>query len=92
MSDCAKPNISREIMQRLKSLDDLPHFPDALMRLEQALIENEDLPMQNIVQLVAQDPRLVAGLIEMANSAKYMTSKTVTDVSDAVTIIGLKLV
>ncbi|WP_321326789.1 HDOD domain-containing protein [Thiomicrorhabdus sp.] len=90
MSESTKPNISKEIMQRLKSLDDLPHFPDALMRLEQALTENEDLPMQDITQLVAQDPRLVAGLIEMANSAKYMSGSKVTDLSDAVTMIGLK--
>jgi len=90
MSESVKPNISREIMQRLKSIDDLPHFPDALMKLEQALVANENLPMEKIVQLIAQDPRLVAGLINMANSAKYTTGKEVNDLSDAVTRIGLK--
>lgn len=90
MAEDVKPNISKEIMERLKSLDELPYFPDALMRLEQALNENENLPMENIVQLIAQDPRLVAGLIKMANSAKYMTGNEVNDLADAVTIIGLK--
>ena len=90
MAEDVKPNISKEIMDRLKSLDELPHFPDALMRLEHALIKNENLPMREIVQLIAQDPRLVAGLIDMANSAKYMTGQEVNHLADAVTVIGLK--
>lgn len=90
MSEEVKPNISKEIMDRLKSLDELPHFPDALIRLEKAISEDEYLPMDNIVQLIAQDPRLVAGLIQMANSAKYMTGQEVTDLAEAVTVIGLK--
>ncbi|MDX1352705.1 MAG: HDOD domain-containing protein, partial [Thiomicrorhabdus sp.] len=37
-----------------------------------------------------QDPRLVAGLIKMANSAKYMTGQVVNDLADAVRVIGIK--
>jgi putative nucleotidyltransferase with HDIG domain len=82
------PNVSKLIIERLQTLDDLPHFPDALMKLERILSSGEPLHLDDLVQLVAKDFRLAAGLIEVVNSAKYWSGKQVTDLSEAVSRIG----
>lgn len=90
MNDAAKPNVSKAIMDRLKALDDLPHFPDALVKLEQTLATDETVQIGDLVQLIAQDPRLAAGLIGVVNSAKYTTGMPISDLSEAIVRIGIK--
>ncbi|MGM0541279.1 MAG: HDOD domain-containing protein [Pseudomonadota bacterium] len=85
-----KPNVSKVILERLHSLENLPHFPDALIKLERELSTNENIKAEEIVQLIAQDPRLVAGLIGMVNTAKYTTGNHVSDLAEAVSRVGLK--
>lgn len=90
MSDETKPNVSKEILERLKSLDNLPHFPEALIKLDRAIATDENIQIEGVADLVAQDPRMVAGLIELANSAKYSMGTKVHDLSDAITKIGFR--
>lgn len=85
-----KPNVSKAIVDRLKSLDDLPHFPEALMQLERLLAKDDKVDMEQVVQTVAKDPRLAAGLIGVVNTAKYSMGKKITDLSEAMTRIGLQ--
>ena len=85
----AKPNVSKAIIDRLKALDDLPHFPDALVKLERAVASDEPLEIQDIVQLIAQDPRLAAGLIGVVNTAKYTTGVPISDLSEAIVRVGI---
>ncbi|MDX1346775.1 MAG: HDOD domain-containing protein [Thiomicrorhabdus chilensis] len=87
-TEIKKPNVSKVIIERLHALDDLPHFPDALMKLERLLASGEDIHINDLVQLIAQDPRLAAGLIGVVNTAKYSMGTKVTDLSEAVTRIG----
>ncbi|WEJ61959.1 HDOD domain-containing protein [Thiomicrorhabdus lithotrophica] len=84
-----KPNVSKGIIDRLKALDDLPHFPDALVKLERAVASDEPLEVQDIVQLIAQDPRLAAGLIGVVNTAKYTTGVPISDLSEAIVRVGI---
>ncbi|BCN93779.1 hypothetical protein THMIRHAM_15640 [Thiomicrorhabdus immobilis] len=88
MSNVATPNPSKEILERLKSLDALPHFPEALMKLERAIASDSNISVDDIVSLVAQDPRMVTRLIELANSARYSMGNKVTALSDAIVLIG----
>ncbi|WP_019555845.1 HDOD domain-containing protein [Thiomicrorhabdus arctica] len=85
-----KPNISKAILERLQSLEDLPHFPDALIKLEYVLSTDENIKIDEIVQLIVQDPRLVAGLIGVVNTAKYTTGNHITDLAEAISRVGLK--
>ena len=85
----AKPNVSKGIIDRLKALDDLPHFPDALVKLERAVASDVPLEIQDIVQLIAQDPRLAAGLIGVVNTAKYTTGTPISDLSEAIVRVGI---
>ncbi|MDG6778417.1 HDOD domain-containing protein [Thiomicrorhabdus sp. zzn3] len=83
-----KPNVSKAIIERLQALDDLPHFPDALMKLERLIASGEDVHVDDVVQLIALDPRLAAGLIGVVNTAKYSMGKKISDLSEAVMRIG----
>jgi len=83
-----KPNVSRVIMERLKALDDLPHFPDALMKIEQLLSSDEEVFIDDLSTLVAQDPRLTAGVIGVVNSAKYSPGYDISDIGEAVNRLG----
>ena len=85
-----KPNVSKVIIDRLRALDDLPHFPEALMQLEKLLASGESVHMDEMVQVIAKDPRLAAGLIGVVNTAKYSMGTKTTDLPDAMMRIGLQ--
>ncbi len=86
-----KPNVSKVILERLQSLEDLPHFPDALIKLERLLSTDDsvNVNVDEVVQLIAQDSRLVAGLIGVVNTPKYTTGTKITDLNSAVIRVGL---
>lgn len=90
MEEAKGSNASVEILERLKSLDNLPHFPETLLKLEREVAHNDDISIEEVADLVAQDARLVAGLIRLANSAKYSMGQETNDLKDAITRIGLK--
>lgn len=90
MSEAPKANVSKVILQRLKMLDDLPHFPAALMKLEQMLSSSEDVHLSEVAALVAQDPRLTAGIIGVVNSARYSPGYEITNIEEAVQRLGTK--
>lgn len=83
-----KPNVSRVILERLKVLDDLPRFPNALMKLEQMLSSDKELHLEDVAALVAQDPRLTAGIIGAVNSARYSPGYHITNIEEAVQRLG----
>lgn len=85
-----KPNVSKAIIDRLKALDDLPHFPEALMQLEKLLASGEVVHMDQVAQVIAKDPRLAAGLIGVVNTAKYSVGTNITDLPEAMMRIGLQ--
>lgn len=86
----SKASISSKVMERLKALDDLPHFPSALSNLER-LIAKEQVPeVHDLEQVIIKDPRLTAGLIGVANTAKYAAGRKVTELKEAISLIGIK--
>lgn len=89
-TEIAQPLVGKAILERLKDLDDLPHFPDALVKLEYALTHDTELKIQDVVHLIALDPRLAAGLIGMVNTAKYSMGTQISDLSEAIVRIGIK--
>jgi len=91
MSEQAKkPHVSKVIVDRLKTLDDLPHFPEALMQLEKLLSSEDEAHMSQVVPLIAKDPRLAAGLIGVVNTAKYSMGSKITDLTEALVRIGVQ--
>ena len=84
------PSVSKVILERLKAVDNLPHFPAALVKLERELSTNQDITVDQIVNLVAQDPSLAAGIIAVVNTAKYTTGSQISDLADAVVRVGVQ--
>ena len=90
MEETKNTNVSVEILERLKSLDNLPHFPETLLKIDREIANNPEITTEEIVDMVAQDSRLVAGLIQLANSAKYSFGQEIHDLNEAVVRIGFK--
>jgi len=78
--------LSEEIAQ---NINNLPPFPENILRI-QKLIDNPDSDIPIIARHIAMDPALTADLLKIVNSAQYMLSKKVDNITDAVKMIGIK--
>jgi putative nucleotidyltransferase with HDIG domain len=77
--------LSNEIVQ---NIDSLPQFPENVL-LIQKLINDPASDMPMIARQISMDPALTADLLKIVNSAQYMLSKKVDNISDAVKMIGI---
>lgn len=78
-----------EVRQAVAAIDALP-TPPAAHRALVALAGAPDVVVDDVVELVATDPAVVAKLLQWANSA-FTDGRPVTDVRTAVTRIGLSV-
>ena len=72
----------------VNSVNDLPTFPEYIAEIQQ-LCEREDASINEISKKISIDPSLVASVLKLSNSASFITSKKVENISEAVKIIGL---
>jgi HD-like signal output (HDOD) protein len=71
-----------------KGTVNLPSFPDVVMRIRKALAE-PNVRLSEIVKIVGTEPRLVARLLQVANSAAFNPAgKHLTDLRAAITRLG----
>ncbi|MCL2212141.1 MAG: HDOD domain-containing protein [Treponema sp.] len=82
-------NMSALSEQIVDSINSLPQFPENIM-LVQKLINDPTSDMPMIARQISMDPALTADLLKMVNSAQYMLSKKVDNISEAVKMIGIK--
>jgi len=73
----------------VESINSLPQFPENVL-LVQKLINDPDSDMPVIARQISMDPALTADLLKIVNSAQYMLSKKVDNISEAVKMIGIK--
>ena len=71
------------------NINTLPHFPENILNI-QALIKDPDSEMTDIARQISMDPALTADLLKIVNSAHYMLSKKVDNISDAVRMVGIR--
>jgi len=71
------------------SINSLPQFPENILQV-QKLINDPSSDMPSIARQISMDPALTADLLKMVNSAQYMLSKKVDNISEAVKMIGIK--
>jgi HD-like signal output (HDOD) protein/ActR/RegA family two-component response regulator len=69
------------------ALGDLPALPRIYDGLTQALSE-PDASLQKIAEIVAQDVGISAKILQLANSAFFGVSKSVTNIQNAVSYLG----
>ena len=82
-------NISVLSGEIVDSINSLPQFPENIM-LVQKLIADPDSDMSTIARQISMDPALTADLLKIVNSAQYMLSKKVDNISEAVRMVGIK--
>jgi putative nucleotidyltransferase with HDIG domain len=73
----------------VENVNSLPQFPENILRVQQLIADpKSDMPM--IARQISTDPALTADLIKVVNSAQYMLSKKVDNISEAVKMLGIK--
>jgi putative nucleotidyltransferase with HDIG domain len=73
----------------VENINSLPMFPENIM-LVQKLIADPKSDMPVIAKQISMDPALTADLLKIVNSAQYMLSKKVDNISEAVKMVGMK--
>jgi putative nucleotidyltransferase with HDIG domain len=82
-------NISELSGKIVENINSLPQFPENIMVI-QKLINDPDSDMPSIARQISMDPALTADLLKIVNSAQYMLSKKVDNISEAVKMVGIK--
>jgi putative nucleotidyltransferase with HDIG domain len=72
----------------VKNINALPQFPENIL-LVQKLISDPNSDMPIIARQISMDPALTGDLLKIVNSAQYMLSKKVDNISDAVKMVGI---
>ncbi len=75
-----------ELIQRT---DTLPPAPEVLPKLVK-IMKDPDTDANDIVQLISTDAAIMAGVLKLSNSGAYSPPSPVTDLQDAVAMLGIK--
>ena len=71
---------------------ELPAFPEAVLRIQQAL-QSADTDTADIVRILSSEPALAARLLRIANSAEFRRADTeITDLRKAISRMGFNMV
>ncbi len=72
-----------------QAIEDIPTFPETLIELQEKIAQ-PDLPIAQIADMVKRDAGLAALVLKTVNSATFMRLKQVTDLTEAISFIGIK--
>jgi len=78
--------LSNTIVDKVNSL---PKFPENIITL-QKLIDDPRSEIAAIGRQISMDPALTADLLKIVNSAQYMLTKKVNNISEAVRMVGMR--
>ena len=73
------------------AIQSLPPFPAVALQL-MSLLDDDDVPMKQVVNLLRVDPALSAEILRVSNSALYGLSRRIDNVSHAVVVLGSETV
>jgi putative nucleotidyltransferase with HDIG domain len=74
----------------LRVVRQLPTIPAVVVELQKALAQ-PNVSVAQVERLIRTDPALSANVLRFANSAAFGLSRKVTDISQAVTLVGFKV-
>lgn len=80
-----------KIQQVIGEIKSLPAAPRVYMQIN-ALIRDESADMQRISSVIAQEPALVAKILQLTNTSFFANAKHVESLTEAITRLGLELV
>ncbi len=77
------------LSELVKNTKALPPAPEILPKLV-AIMQNYDTDSSEIVSLINTDPSTVTGVLKLANSSLYASSNPITELSEAVSLLGIR--
>lgn len=73
----------------IEEVNQLPTFPENIVKLRD-LCRNPESSIDSITEIIQKDPVLTAEVVKISNTSKFLTSRRVYNVNDALLTIGLK--
>lgn len=89
VSNQTKNEIAIIASEFLKTIDNLPQFPQNITRLNK-LISDPDSKLSDIAMQISNDVTLTAELLKLVNSAAFALSAPCANIADAIKYIGLR--
>lgn len=81
------PEAFERFYRLITERDEVPAIPEVAHRL-MAIINKETTTIRDLVTLITRDPSLAARVLRLANSAFFALPRPVTDLAQAVTLLG----
>jgi len=82
---------SAEVIDALVDLKRLPSFSNTLAEFDRLANQSNGAHVEEVTRLLQSDPRMMAGVIRTANTARYARGgRKVTQLSEAVGLLGVK--
>jgi len=79
----------KEIIEKLSSIPDLPTLPQVATRLQEE-VASPKASAGTISEIIREDPAISIKALKVANSPLYGLGRKVTDMRDAVRVLGFK--
>jgi HD-like signal output (HDOD) protein len=79
------------IQRKIEQITNLPTLPQIVVRILQ-IINDPATSAKEIAHAVSQDPPLSAKILRLANSAFYGMPRSVTSISNAIVLLGTKVI
>jgi HD-like signal output (HDOD) protein len=86
-----KMPITEQLKDRIRHMANLPTLPQVASYLMQT-VNDPHTSINDVALVVAQDLSLSAKILRLANSAFYGIPRTITNINNAVIILGLKVI
>ena len=89
MSECTRQGgLPEEVEQLLKGCEHLPSLPAVVVKIIDAS-KDPDISLSDLADILYIDPALSAKLLRMANSPMYARQREITNLQDALSLLGL---
>lgn len=82
---------SRQIQRIILEADDFPSLPTTIVKVLKLTLD-PNFSMKEIADLISKDAGLVTRLLKVLNSAYYGLSKNVTNIQQACSILGIRII
>ena len=80
-----------DLIADLRKAEQLPTAPGVAIRIVE-LNQDDEVDIDELVEVLSQDPALVAKLLKTANSSMFGVPREISGVRDAVMVLGLRSV
>ncbi|MGI5056566.1 HDOD domain-containing protein [Treponema socranskii] len=89
VSEKTKKELSIVALEFIKTINDLPQFPDNIVRLNR-LLNDPDSKMSDIAMQISNDATLTGELLKLVNSAAFALANPCSNIADAVKLVGIR--